>query len=673
MHNVTTNVSQKQLLKQLALAGLGLTGLGLTLMTTALAQTNTTQSNATQSTTPVVQAAPIMSRWEKQVTAENAWREYPRPQMVRPQWQNLNGLWEYAITPKAAPAPTSFSGQILVPFALESTLSKVTKPLTDEQRLWYRRNVTIPRDWSGQRVLMHFGAVDYECSLWVNGGLVGSHTGGSDAFSFDITEYLKDGQNQLVLGVTDPTSNDEQPRGKQLTKPNSIWYTPVSGIWQTVWLEPVPKENYIDEIRVTPEVDSSRLRVEVLLRKPVEAVQMQYKTAIRLTALDGKQVVATAQLRPGTTGYLTIKNPKLWSPDSPFLYDLNVELVPINDPYGNTPQNKRRRWANPVRIDSVRALYASATVSGKPIDAVTGYFAMRKIAIGKTPNTGTQPVLLLNNKFVFQNGPLDQGWWPGSLLTPPSDEAMAFEINFLKKSGFNMLRKHIKVEPDRYYYLCDKMGILVWQDMPSGFLEGQNEHPDDAVDPLRRSKGVEQFELELRRMMNRLHNHPSIVTWVVHNEGWGQYDNPRLAAWVKGLDPSRVVNAVSGWHDQGAGDFYDIHTYEEEPRYPAPKSDRVVVIGEFGGIGWPIQGHLWNPNMRNWGYQTYQSADVVQQAYQKKYAKIVDYYQKRGLSAAVYTQTTDVEGEVNGLLTYDREVIKIPVEALKKIHAPLFK
>ncbi|SOD88662.1 glycoside hydrolase family 2 protein [Spirosoma fluviale] len=613
-------------------------------------------------------AAPIMSRWEKQLTPENAWRDYPRPQMVRKQWQNLNGLWDYAITPKIAPQPTEFSGQILVPFCLESTVSKVNKPLTADQRLWYRRTVSLPADWAGQRVLLHFGAVDYECSLWVNGGLAGSHTGGSDAFSFDVTDYLKDGQNQLLLGVTDPTSTGEQPRGKQLLNPNGIWYTPVSGIWQTVWMEPVPKQAYIEEVKLTPELDSGRVRVDVLLDKPAN----NYTTAIRLTALDGNRTVATTLVRAGRTGYLSLKNPKLWSPDSPFLYDLKAELVTVTDPFGDTPRNKR-----PRQDEALNKAFASATVTGNSLDVVTGYFAMRKIAMGRGPGVATsvanQPVLLLNNKFVFQNGPLDQGWWPGSLLTPPSDEAMAFEIDFLKKSGFNMLRKHIKVEPDRYYYLCDKMGMLVWQDMPSGFLEGQNEAPGDQSEPIRRSKGKEQFELELRRMMNRLHNHPSIVTWVVHNEGWGQYDNKRLADWVKALDPSRTVNASSGWNDLGAGDFYDIHTYEPEPNAPAPKTDRVVVIGEFGGIGWPVQGHLWNPEMRNWGYQTYQSADEVLKAYQKKYAKIVEYYQKQALSAAVYTQTTDVEGEVNGLLTYDREVIKIPIETLKKIHAPLFK
>lgn len=608
-------------------------------------------------------AAPILSRWEKQITPDNAWREYPRPQMVRQQWQNLNGMWEYAITPKTAPQPTSFSGQILVPFCLESTLSKANKSLADDQRLWYRRGINIPRDWAGQRVLLHFGAVDYECNLWVNGGLVGSHTGGSDAFSFDITDYLKDGQNQLLLGVTDPTSTGEQPRGKQLMNPNSIWYTPVSGIWQTVWMEPVPKQTYIDEVKLTPEVDSGRVRVDVLLDKPAN----NYTTAVRITALEGSQTVATTLVRAGRTAYLNVGNPKLWSPDRPFLYNFRAELVTITDPFGDTPRNRR-----PRQDETLRTAFANATVTGSPLDVVTGYFAMRKISVGWGP-VANQPVLLLNNKFVFQNGPLDQGWWPGGLLTPPSDEAMTFEIDFLKKSGFNMLRKHIKVEPDRYYYLCDKLGILVWQDMPSGFLEGQNEAPGDQSEPIRRSKGKEQFELELRRMMNRLHNHPSIVTWVVHNEGWGQYDNPRLSDWVKGLDPSRVVNAVSGWNDQGAGDFYDIHTYEEEPKAPTPKTNRVVVIGEFGGIGWPIQGHLWNPEMRNWGYQTYQSAEEVRKAYQKKYAKIVEYYQKQALSAAVYTQTTDVEGEVNGLLTYDREVIKIPVETLRQIHAPLFK
>ena len=635
--------------------------LSLTLLTAGLVIAQSPAQN-------LPRAAPIMSRWEKQLTPENAWREYPRPQLVRKQWQNLNGMWDYAITAKTAPAPTNFSGKILVPFAVESTVSKVNKALTADQRLWYRRTVNVPTNWAGQRVLLHFGAVDYECTLWVNGGMVGSHTGGSDAFSFDITDYLKDGQNQLTLGVTDPTSTGEQPRGKQLLNPNGIWYTPVSGIWQTVWMEPVPKQSYIEEIQLTPEVDSGRVRVDVLLDKPAD----NFVTAFRLTALDGNTPVATTLVRAGRTAYLNLKNPKLWSPDSPFLYTLNVELVTVTDPFGEMPRNRR-----PRQDAALNKAFANATVTGNPLDAVSSYFAMRKIAVGKGPGVatpiGNQPVLLLNNKFVFQNGPLDQGWWPGSLLTPPSDEAMAFEIDFLKKSGFNMLRKHIKVEPDRYYYLCDKLGILVWQDMPSGFLEGQNEEPGDQSEPIRRSKGKEQFELELRRMMNRLHNHPSIVTWVVHNEGWGQYDNKRLADWVKALDPSRTVNASSGWNDLGAGDFYDIHTYQEEPHAPTPKADRVVVIGEFGGIGWPIKGHLWNPEMRNWGYQTYQSADEVLNAYQKKYAKIIEYYQKQALSAAVYTQTTDVEGEVNGLLTYDREVIKIPVETLRKIHAPLFK
>ena len=611
-----------------------------------------------------VRAAPIMSRWEKQITAENAWREYPRPQMVRRQWQNLNGRWEYAITPRTAPAPTRFDGPILVPFCVESTVSTVNKPLSADQRLWYRRNVTVPRQWAGQRVLLHFGAVDYECSLWINGGLVGSHTGGSDAFSFEVTDYLKDGPNQLLLGVTDPTSTGEQPRGKQLLNPNSIWYTPVSGIWQTVWMEPVPKQTYIEEVRVTPEVDSGRVRVEVLLDKPAD----NRTTGIRLTALAGGQPIATTLVREGRVGYLPVKNPRMWSPDSPILYDLRAELVTVNDPFAGTANNQRPQRGTAAE----RTAYVGATVTGSPLDVVTGYFAMRKIVVGPGP-VANQPVLLLNGQFVFQNGPLDQGWWPGSLLTPPSEEAMTFEIDFLKKSGFNMLRKHIKIEPERYYYLCDKLGILVWQDMPSGFMEGQNEAPGDQAEPLRRSKSKEQFELELRRMMNQLHNHPSIVTWVVHNEGWGQYDNERLSAWVKGLDPSRVVNAVSGWNDRGAGDFYDIHTYEPEPKAPAPKTNRVVVIGEFGGIGWPVAGHLWNPEMRNWGYQTYQSAEQVLKAYQKKYAKIIEYRQTRALSACVYTQTTDVEGEVNGLLTYDRAVIKIPVETLRQIHAPLFK
>lgn len=620
-----------------------------------------------QTTVNAPRKANIMSRWEKAITPENAWREYPRPQMVRKQWLNLNGMWEYAISPKTAPQPTQFDrttdgGKILVPFCLESTVSGVNKSLSDTQRLWYHKSVTVPADWAGQRVLLHFGAVDYECSLWLNSGLVGSHVGGSDAFTFDVTDYLKNGQNELVLAVLDPTSSGEQARGKQLMNPQSIWYTPVSGIWQTVWMEPVPKQRYIDEVKITPEPDSNRVRIDVLTNQPTSN-----SMAVRLTAMDGKQTVASTIVWAGKTAYLPIRNPKLWSPDSPFLYDLTTELVNVTDPFASAERGRR-----PRQDDAVRAAYAATTVQGAPLDVVTGYFAMRKSAIGTGPLAG-QPVMLLNNKFVFQNGPLDQGWWPGSLLTPPSDEAMAYEIDFLKKSGFNMLRKHIKVEPDRYYYLCDKMGMMIWQDMPSGFLEGQNEAPGDQTEPIRRSRAKEQWELELRRMMNNLHSHPSIVTWVVQNEGWGQYENPRLAAWVKAMDPSRVVNAVSGWNDLGGGDLFDIHTYEPEPRPAGQKSDRAVVIGEFGGIGWPVQGHLWNQEMRNWGYQTYQTAAEVEAAYRKKYAKIVEYYQKNALSAAVYTQTTDVEGEVNGLLTYDREVIKIPVETLKAIHAPLFK
>ncbi|MEZ0539969.1 glycoside hydrolase family 2 protein [Fibrella arboris] len=624
----------------------------------------TTPSAPTSVSIAPPRIAPIMSRWEKQVTPENAWREYPRPQLVRQQWQNLNGLWDYAITAKHAPQPNRFQGQILVPFCVESTLSTVTKSLTPDQRLWYRRRVTLPADWAGQRILLHFGAVDYECGLWVNGGYVGAHTGGSDAFTFDVTDYLKKGANELILGVTDPTSTGEQPRGKQLLSPRGIWYTPVSGIWQTVWMEPVPRDRHIDEVRVTPELDSSRVRVEVLMNRPNDGPT----AGIRVTALDGEQAVATALVREGRTAYLPIQNPKLWTPDSPFLYNLRVESVTLADPFSGKPNNQRPRRGETAE----QSAYAGTSVTGAPVDGLTSYFAMRKIAVGPGPGAlANQPVLLLNNQFVFQNGPLDQGWWPGGLLTPPSDEAMAFEIDFLKKSGFNMLRKHIKIEPERYYYLCDKLGIMVWQDMPSGFLAGQQEGTGDQTEPLRRSKAVEQYELEFRRMLDQLHNHPSIVTWVVHNEGWGQFDTDRLTNWVKGIDPSRTVNAVSGWNDRNAGDFFDIHTYQPEPNAPAPKTDRVVVIGEFGGIGWPIQGHLWNPEMRNWGYQTYQSADETLAAYRKKYAKIVEYFQKQALSAAVYTQTTDVEGEVNGLLTYDREIIKIPVETLRQIHAPL--
>ncbi len=608
-------------------------------------------SSAAQDWKPV--PGKMMTEWGEKVTVANAWAEYPRPGFVRERWQNLNGLWDYAVRPRTATQPAQFDGKILVPFAVESALSGVGRPVTPTDRVWYRRSFTVPAAWKDDRVLLHFEAVDFESTVWLNGALVGHHAGGSNAFSFDLTDYLRGGANELVVSVWDPTSAGEQPRGKQILEPRGIWYTPVSGIWQTVWLEPVPKTHRLAELRLTPEVDQGRVKIEALIETAIE----DDTYAVRVTATAEGRPAGSTVVRVNRTGYLAVENPRLWSPDTPFLYDVRAELVRVKPPEPYAPKKGKRPPTPRFGAKEREAFGRSEVVAGAPVDVVTSYFAMRKIGIGPGPVTN-QPSILLNGRPLFQHGTLDQGWWPDGLLTPPSDAAMVWELQYLKQAGFNMLRKHIKVEPRRYYYHCDRLGVLVWQDMPSGFNQAlRTQRPDDG-EPPRLSTSREQHELELRRMMGQLHNHPSIVAWMIHNEGWGQYESAALAGWVKAIDPSRLTLAVTGWLDRGVGDLFSRHTYEEVPLAPANHPDRAIVVGEYGGVGWPLTGHLWNPEMRNWGYQTYQTKETFRAAFQKKIEAIVA-MKAIGLSAAVYTQTSDVEGEVNGLVTYDRRVIKV--------------
>jgi beta-galactosidase/beta-glucuronidase len=594
----------------------------------------------------------LMSKWAKTVNPENVWKEYPRPQFERTQWKNLNGLWDYAILRTNEIQPKEFQGKILVPFSFESPLSGVGKNISPKDKMWYKKTFDLPKNWSGKNIIIHFEAVDYDSSVWVNDILLGSHKGGFDRFSFDITPYIKpNGRQKIVLSVKDGTNFSSQPRGKQQIKPSGIYYTPVSGIWQTVWLEAVSNEAHLQEVKTTSNIDEKTVTVIPITNK---ALVSGY--SIRTSVFFNGEKVAFGEGKPNIPLTLKIDTPQLWSPDNPNLYDLKLILV------------------NP---------------SGAVIDQVDSYFGMRKISLGD--HKGVK-YLFLNNRPLFHYGTLDQGWWPDGLLTPPSDQAMKYDIEMTKKMGFNMIRKHVKIELDRWYYYCDKLGIMVWQDMPSFNrlalkteeemeMTKRKDHIYNALERIHRedgdlkrsSKDATQFEFELRRMVDIHYNAPSIVIWVPFNEGWGQYDTCRITDFIKRLDPHRLVNPTSGWTLRACGDIYDIHTYDVNLAVPPTAVDRATVVGEFGGIGYPIEKNLWNPEMRNWGYQTYYNAQELLKNYIYKFNQIVEMKEKNGLSAAVYTQTTDVEGEINGLMTYDRKVIKMPTETLYELHTKLYQ
>jgi len=583
---------------------------------------------------------PLMTRWGKQVSPDNAHREYPRPQMVRKDWLNLNGLWEYAIKPKDQGQPQDFDGQILVPFPAESALSGVMKPVGEENRLWYRRTFETPKKWKGRKVLLHFGAVDWDTTLWVNGRQVGAHRGGYDPFTFDITDTLKDaGPNEIVLSVWDPTNAGYQPRGKQVSKPRGIWYTAVTGIWQTVWLEPVP-EAYIRAIKIEPDVDGNCIWLSVDIAGKLDEYVVHGEVILPADK-DGHRDISGRWDYPAKKfriGLPSSVKTRLWSRDSPYLYDLRIAL------------HKRRN---------------GTSLGAEKTDEVTSYCGMRKIEVTKDDSGINR--LFLNNEPLFQFGPLDQGWWPDGLYTAPSDKALRYDIQVLKKLGCNMLRKHVKIEPDRLYYWCDKLGLLVWQDMPSGDKYIGGNDPDIQRTP----ESAAQFEAELKAMVTTFYNHPSIIMWVPYNEGWGQWDTPRIVDLIKQLDPTRLVNNTSGWSDRGVGDVHDIH------RYPGPatapiEEERAVVLGEFGGLGLPVPGHTWQ-NEKNWGYRSYKTRDELTAAY----VTLIDNLRSLigdGLAAAVYTQTTDVEVEVNGMMTYDRAMIKMDEKkaaaANKRLYLP---
>lgn len=574
--------------------------------------------------------APIMTRWASAVTPDKTLPEYPRPQMVRDAWQNLNGLWDYAIAPKVDDRPKSWDGQILVPFPVESALSGVMKPVGPDNNLWYRRQFTLPsgsdtssKAWAGKQILLHCGASDWQTTIWVNGKLVGTHKGGYDPFSFDITSALTAEKTQeIIVSVADPSDASFQPRGKQVQKPNGIWYTPTTGIWQTIWLEPVAP-THLARVKIVPDLDAGRVRITPQIAGNTDnvSVEVSYHE-------DGQDLILVGRYRANQTVEIPLPAPKLWTPENPHLYNY---LVVVRNPKGGD-------------------------------DIVRGYFAMRKIALGKDERGHAR--IELNNKPYFQYGPLDQGFWPDGLYTAPTDDALRYDIEITKKLGFNMARKHVKTEPDRWYYWCDKLGLLVWQDMPSGDRYIGERDPDIN----RTLESTQQFEQEWLSIMGALENHPCIVMWVPFNEGWGQFDTARIVKITQKADPTRLVNNASGWTDRNVGDVHDYHVYPG-PAMPPTNSQRASVLGEFGGLGLPIEGHTWQ-GKDNWGYRSFKTMPELQEAYLGLMQQLRPLVAK-GLSAAVYTQTTDVEIEVNGLLTYDRAIVKVDIAAIQEAHRKL--
>ncbi|MBD5233768.1 MAG: beta-galactosidase [Bacteroidales bacterium] len=571
----------------------------------------------------------IATEWSETIDTALPWNVYPRPMLKRADWLNLNGLWQYAIVPQTQTAPAEWQGEILVPFAVESSLSGVGRRVGDNEALWYNRTFTVPSAWKGKDVLLNFGAVDWACEVWVNDVKVGSHRGGYTPFSLDITSALKaKGENTLEVRVTDPTDGGYQPRGKQSRNPKGIWYTPVTGIWQTVWLEPVAPK-HIESVHIVPDIDRNTLSVDVVPSVNEKGLIAEVKV------LDNGSVVATGKAIAGETAEIAMPaDVKLWSPDAPNIYNLEVSLLD----------------------------------GGKVADKIDSYAAMRKFSTARDEDGVMR--MQLNNKDLFQYGPLDQGWWPDGLYTAPSYEAMVFDIDKTKEWGFNMIRKHVKVEPALWYEYCDKNGILVWQDMPSGdsgpgwepfkFYEGQ--------DKIRSAESESNYRREWKEIIDALRNNPSIAVWVPFNEAWGQFKTKEIAEWTKQYDPSRLVNPASGGNHYHTGDIIDAHHYPA-PNVSVADGGRVTVLGEFGGIGMASPGHLWSPD-RNWGYIEFNSPAQVTDEYEKYIEKLIR-LAKTVYSAGVYTQTTDVENEVNGLMTYDRKVVKIDEKRVRDINKRL--
>tara|TARA_B100001079_G_scaffold37524_1_gene28827 strand:- start:3036 stop:4850 length:1815 start_codon:yes stop_codon:yes gene_type:complete len=569
----------------------------------------------------------IITKWAESINPEYVHQEYPRPRLVRNEWKNLNGLWDYEITKLGVNKPNFYKNKILVPFPIESSLSGVHKNVGKDNELWYHSTFIIPKLWKGKNIILHFGGVDWKSEVWINDVYVGSHQGGYDPFSFDITSYLNNKKNQkLVVKVWDPTDEGYQPRGKQTINPHGIWYTAVTGIWQTVWIEPV-NSNYIKTVNIVSNVDESNISIKLISSETLE------KDYFEVIIKDGNTIVSSVKSPVKFNLDVLINNAKLWSPESPFLYDMEINLVS----------------------------------NGKIVDSIKSYFAMRKISTRKDENGIFR--LQLNNEDYFQFGTLDQGWWPDGLYTAPSDDALKYDIIKTKELGFNMIRKHVKVESARWYYHADKIGMLVWQDMPNGenfrFPKWQRDKFFDGNEFIPSSESEDNFRSEWKKIIDFLYSNPSVVCWVPFNEAWGQFKTVEISEWTKIYDPSRLVNSASGGNYYRTGDITDTHNY------PGPKmlffdNERVNVLGEYGGIGLAIDGHLWQPD-KNWGYIKFKNSIEATDQYVSLANQLYKMIES-GFSAAIYTQITDVEIEVNGLMTYDRKIVKLDLERVREIN-----
>lgn len=606
----------------------------------------------------------LISRWGKEIDPGNILQEYPRPNLVRDSYFNLNGEWECRIN--ESETADFYDETIIVPFSPESMLSGVGKIVMPHQRLHYRKKFTLPEGFKKSRVLLHFGAVDQECSVFVNGIRVGGHKGGYLPFHFDITDSLRQGENVLTLSVTDRTEQSPHARGKQKLQKKgkyaSLFYTPQSGIWKTVWMESVEKA-YIEDVRITPLYDDSSVRFEITVLNACKtsgaetsggkASGGETSGTVSLAVLDRGGEIGQAEItvrqekeiKKVISQEIKLDGFKPWTPDTPHLYDVIIR-------YGE--------------------------------DEVRSYFGMRKLSTGRDGKGILR--FFLNNKPYFFNGILDQGYWPESLMTAPSDEALVYDIIKLKEMGYNTIRKHVKIEAERFYYHCDRLGMMVWQDMPNGGGEYNMvfvTHLPNASDRFARGvsdrhygifkrkdgEGRRQYYTDLKNMVSTLYNYPSIAVWVPFNEGWGQFDAAKATKEVREIDSGRLINEACGWFDQGGGDMYSIHNYRHKLKVK-PQQDRVVALTEYGGYAYPVEEHL--SCKKEFGYQHYHSTEELTQNYKRLWEEEIYPNLQYGLCSAIYTQTSDIEEEINGVLTYDREIVKLDEDQVKEMNDKLY-